>query len=69
MFIAITINGSSWIPDRLMYDNLTLGEQKETSGIASFGTLGCIVLLTLRPFRQRFYQAFFALQYVDGSGS
>ncbi|KAF8126327.1 iron reductase [Boletus edulis] len=37
---------------------------RKQSGVASLAMLGCIVLLSLRPIRRWFYQAFFALHVV-----
>ncbi|KAG6377929.1 hypothetical protein JVT61DRAFT_14718 [Boletus reticuloceps] len=61
MFLAALIHGSLWIRNHIQYGLPILGPQKETSGVASLVMLGSIVLLSLRPIRRWFYQAFFAL--------
>lgn len=62
MFLSAAIHGGLWISNHLQYDLPILGQQKETSGVASLGVLGCIVLFSLRPIRRWFYQAFFVIQ-------
>ena len=62
MFLSAAIHGGLWIRNHIQYGLPILGSQKETLGVASLATLGCIVLLSLRPIRKLFYQAFFVIQ-------
>jgi ferric-chelate reductase len=62
VFLAVAIHGACWIKDHLRWGNPILGQTKETSGIAAFSVLCMIVLSSLRPVRERFYQTFFVLQ-------
>jgi ferric-chelate reductase len=64
IFLAVAIHGSLWINDRVKNDLPIIGQRKEGSGVAAFGTLCVLVLSSLRPVRQFAYQAFFALQSV-----
>ncbi|KAG6331587.1 hypothetical protein ID866_7502 [Astraeus odoratus] len=62
MFLAACIHGSLWIRNHLEYGLPILGQQKETSGVASLSLLGVITLSSLRPIRRLFYEAFFVVQ-------
>ncbi|KAH7911479.1 iron reductase [Hygrophoropsis aurantiaca] len=64
MFLAACIHGSLWIRNHLQYNIPILGQQKETSGVASFSLLGIIVLTSLKPVRKFFYQAFFIIHVL-----
>jgi ferric-chelate reductase len=64
LFIAVAVHGSLWIRDRLIYHETILGAAKTATGVAGFAMLCVIILTTLRPFRERFYQSFFIIQYV-----
>jgi ferric-chelate reductase len=60
LFLAVMIHGGLWIRDRLLYQEPILTAAK--TGVAGFAVLGVLVLSSLRPVRERFYQAFFAIQ-------
>lgn len=62
LFLSATIHGTMWIHQHLQYNIPILGQQKETSGIASFSLLCILVLTSLRPVRRLFYQGFFMVQ-------
>jgi ferric-chelate reductase len=62
LFLSAAIHGMMWIRQHLEYNLPILGQQKETSGIASFSLLCILVLTSLRPVRRMFYQAFFMVQ-------
>ncbi|KAH0834213.1 iron reductase [Lanmaoa asiatica] len=64
MFLAAAIHGSLWIRNHIQYGLPILGPQKETSGVASFAVLGCIVLFSVRPIRRWFYQGFFVIHVL-----
>lgn len=62
MFLGAAVHGALWIRNHIQYDLPILGQQKETSGVATFAMLGIIVLTSLKPVRRYFYQLFFVLQ-------
>jgi ferric-chelate reductase len=62
VFLATAIHGGSWIKDHLRWGNPILGQMKETSGVAAFGVMCVIVISSIKPIRERFYQAFFIVQ-------
>ena len=64
MFFGALLHGSLWIQNHLVWDLPILGQQKETSGVASLGLLGVIVLSSLRPARRWFYEVFWIIQWV-----
>jgi ferric-chelate reductase len=62
MLLAVVIHGGLWLRNHLQYGLAIMGQQKEGSGIASFGLLSVIVLSSLPPVRKHYYQTFRALQ-------
>jgi ferric-chelate reductase len=64
MFLGAAVHGSLWIRNHLQFGLPILGQQKETSGVASLGLLCAIVLTSLKPVRKYFRQVFFVLQWV-----
>jgi ferric-chelate reductase len=62
MFLGAAVHGSLWIRNHLQFGLPILGQQKETSGVASLGLLCAIVLTSLKPVRKYFHQVFFVLQ-------
>lgn len=62
LFICALLHGALWINNHLQYDLPILGQQKETSGVAAFGVLCGIVLLSLRWVRRVWWEGFFLLQ-------
>lgn len=62
LFLSATIHGSLWINNDRMAGTPIIGSQKETLGIAAYGTLGIIVLSSLPVIRKIAYQAFFIIQ-------
>ncbi|KIK09642.1 hypothetical protein K443DRAFT_392442 [Laccaria amethystina LaAM-08-1] len=64
MFFAALLHGSLWIQNHLVWDLPILGQQKETSGVASLGLLGVIVLSSLRPVRRWFYEVFWIVHIL-----
>jgi len=67
LFLAAAIHGSMWIHQHLEYSLPILGQQKETSGVASFSLLCIIVLTSLRPVRRFVYQWFFVVHVLGYS--
>ncbi|KAH9914282.1 iron reductase [Fomitopsis serialis] len=68
MLIGGVIHGALWIRNHLEFGLPILGQQKETSGVASLGVLCGITLFSLKPVRHYFYQFFFishVLGYVS----
>jgi len=59
MLLGAAVHGSLWIRNHLQYGLPILGQQKETSGVATFALLCAIVLTSLRPVRAWAYQFFF----------
>ncbi|KIP02610.1 hypothetical protein PHLGIDRAFT_78922, partial [Phlebiopsis gigantea 11061_1 CR5-6] len=59
LFLCAGVHGALWIRNHLQYGLPIIGEQKETSGVAAFGTLCIIVLTSLRPARRYLYQFFY----------
>ncbi|THH15440.1 hypothetical protein EW146_g5043 [Bondarzewia mesenterica] len=64
VFLGAVIHGSLWIRNHLQYSLPILGQQKETSGVATFALLCIIVLTSLRPVRLFFYQFFFIIHIL-----
>ncbi|KAF9241279.1 iron reductase [Melanogaster broomeanus] len=64
MFLGGCIHGSLWIRNHLQYGLPILGQQKETSGVASLTLLCIIVLSSLRPVRRMFYELFFLVHVL-----
>ena len=64
MFLGAALHGSLWIRNHLQYDIPIIGQQKETSGVASLGLLGVLVLSSLKPVRRLCHQVFTLIQYV-----
>ncbi|KIO06664.1 hypothetical protein M404DRAFT_15017 [Pisolithus tinctorius Marx 270] len=64
MFLSACIHGSLWIRNHLQYGLPIIGQQKETSGVATLAVLGIIVLTSLRPVRRLFYQVFFVVHVL-----
>jgi ferric-chelate reductase len=64
MFLSALIHGALWIRSLVEDGMPILGQKKETTGIIAFSFLALIVLVSLRPIRKYFYQAFFNLQWV-----
>jgi predicted ferric reductase len=62
MFLGAIIHGALWIRNHLEYGIEIIGQQKETSGIASLGLLGVIVLSSLRPVRRFCHEIFYIIQ-------
>ena len=62
MFLGAVLHGSLWIRNHLQYDIPILGQQKETSGVASLGVLGIIVVSSLKPVRRICYEIFSTIQ-------
>ena len=62
MLIGGVIHGALWIRNHLEFGLPILGQQKETSGVASLGVLCGITLFSLKPVRYYFYQFFFISQ-------
>ena len=57
---------SSWIfRNHLQYNLPIFGQRKETSGVASLGLLGVLVISSLKPVRRLYYQVFTVIQYVS----
>ncbi|KAF8956845.1 ferric reductase like transmembrane component-domain-containing protein [Flammula alnicola] len=65
MFLGAVLHGSLWIRNHLQYDLPILGQQKETSGVASLGLLGVIVLTSLRPVRRFCYEIFYIIHMLS----
>ena len=65
MFLGAFLHGSLWIRNHLQYNLPILGQQKETSGVASLGLLGVLVISSLKPVRRLYYQVFTVIQYVS----
>ncbi|KDR77917.1 hypothetical protein GALMADRAFT_65414 [Galerina marginata CBS 339.88] len=65
MFLGGVLHGSLWIRNHLQYDIPILGQQKETSGVASLGLLSVIVLSSLRPVRRFCYEVFYAIHMLS----
>jgi len=63
LWLMATVHGSLWI-NKYRQAGLTsyLMTTKPSLGMAAYGTLCMIVLLSLRPFRSRYYQLFFITQ-------
>jgi ferric-chelate reductase len=62
-----TVHGSLWINQYLNSGvGYFLSQPKPRLGMAAYGALCMIVLLSLRPVRSRYYQLFFITQYVYG---
>ncbi|KAL4246943.1 hypothetical protein ABKN59_007704 [Abortiporus biennis] len=64
MFIGAAIHGALWIRNHLQYGLPILGQQKETSGVATFGVLCVLVLTSFRIVRRFFYQGFFIVHVL-----
>lgn len=64
MFFGALLHGSLWIQNHLTWNLPILGQQKETSGVASLGLLGVIVLSSLRPVRRWFYEVFWIVHIL-----
>lgn len=62
IFMSATIHGSLWISNHLRIKPSALKEDKEVHGMAAYGTLCLVVLLSLRPVRSYAYQFFFVSQ-------
>ena len=62
MFLGAVLHGSLWIRNHLQYNLPILGQQKETSGVASLGVLGIIVVSSLKPVRRICYEVFSTIQ-------
>ena len=62
LFLAAVTHAGLWITQHLKYNIPIIGEQKETSGVATFGVLCTIVLTSILPVRRWFYQGFFVIQ-------
>jgi hypothetical protein len=62
MFLGAAVHGSLWIRNHLQFGLPILGQQKETSGVASLGLLCVIVLTSLKPVRKYFRHVFFVCQ-------
>jgi len=67
LFLSAAVHGTMWIHQHLTYNLPILGQQKETSGIASFSLLCIIFLSSLRPVRRFFYQGFFMIHVLGYS--
>lgn len=68
MFLAALVHGSLWINNHLTWQFPIIGQQKETSGVASLGILCVVVITSFRSVRKAFYEFFFFVQYVVTKG-
>jgi len=64
MFIGGVVHGALWIRNHLAYNIPIIGQQKETSGVASLGLLCVLVLTSLRVVRRYLYQSFFVIHVL-----
>lgn len=64
MFLSATIHGSLWIRSHLKL-NVSFNQYKERHGLSAYAVLCTILLISLRPVRNRMYQFFFISQYVN----
>jgi hypothetical protein len=62
MLISALVHGSLWIKNHLEWGFPIIGQQKETSGVASLGLLCCIAITSARPVRKAFYEFFYIAQ-------
>jgi hypothetical protein len=64
MFLGAAVHGALWIRNHLVFGLPVIGPQKETSGVAAFGLLCVIVLFSLQPVRNYFYEVFFIIHVL-----
>ena len=64
MFLGAVLHGALWIRNHLEFGIAIIGQEKETSGIASLGLLSVIVLSSLRPVRRFYYEVFYIIQCI-----
>jgi ferric-chelate reductase len=65
ILLTATVHGSLWINQYIKAGQASfLKTSKPQYGMAAYGTLCALTLLSLRPVRQKLYQFFFITQWV-----
>ena len=63
ILLVATVHGSLWINQYIRAGQSSwLRQSKQQYGMAAYGTLCVLTLLSLRPVRQKYYQVFFITQ-------
>lgn len=62
MLIAAAVHGALWIKNHLTWGFPIIGQQKETSGVASLGLLCAITITSVKSVRRAYYDYFYILQ-------
>ncbi|KAF7761640.1 hypothetical protein Agabi119p4_9632 [Agaricus bisporus var. burnettii] len=61
MLIAAAVHGALWIKNHLTWGFPIIGQQKETSGVASLGLLCAITITSVKSVRRAYYDYFYIL--------
>lgn len=65
MFLCVTVHGGIWLNQFIYYGEWDeVWADKTTRGMLAYGLMGMMVLTSLKPFRRRFYQVFWIVQWV-----
>ncbi|WVW83773.1 hypothetical protein I302_105794 [Kwoniella bestiolae CBS 10118] len=61
LFLSVTVHGGMWINQFIRNDEMDqIRSDKAVRGIVAYGLMCGIVITSLKPFRRRFYQVFWA---------